>query len=123
MNDSVARKHAKLVDRLYDKTIDGEPGWQLGPSRMPELAVGNYKVRLHELTRTGVSTEYVVLLNEYDEEIESFSDEDLTDYTPNIQGFEDYWPMLTRLREAAFRQAVGAARALDDILKELDTDF
>ncbi|WP_374944114.1 hypothetical protein [Sphingomonas sp.] len=122
MNDDVAKKHAALVERLYKRTNDKSLKWVLDDSRQPKAELGDYTLTLYDGNSRGNPVEYLTIATQYNEVIETVDDEDLSELTPKISKHDSYYPLMEELRALAFRQAVGADRALDDLLEELDDD-
>lgn len=125
MSDPIARKHANLIDRLYDKTEGKTIDWEYDEARSEVSAdVGNYKVSLVAASNPNGSPVEVVRIKEgfSNRLIEAFNDEELDGLHLRANGFESYWQKMEALRSAAYRQALGAEKAVDDILKELGDD-
>jgi hypothetical protein len=123
MSEEINR-YAALIDRLYTKTRSDELVWEVDPwSNRVTTSLSNYAVQLQGGEGPeGEPLEIVNVLNSGGETIDSFSDEELTGIPVEIEGFENYWHLLKRLRQIAMRKARGADKALDDIIKALDDD-
>ena len=122
MTNTVEGKQAALVELLYKRTTAKGVDWELNEARNPQAAIKGYKVALFSGKSSGSSVEYVRLYNEFGEEIETFSDDNLADLTPPGFVHEDYYQKMQDLRKRAFRQASGADNAVDDLLSHLQDD-
>lgn len=122
MIDSAARKYASLLDRLYQRTKTSKIDWELNASRSPEARLGNYVITLSVGQSGGNPVEFMSLFTEYEELIETINDEELSNLTPQTSRFGSYYSLMEDLRTTAFRQAIGADKALDDLLGALDDD-
>lgn len=120
MTKTVTQKHAAMIEMLYGKTLNKSLEWELAEGRSPEIALGSYRVRLVNQGNEDDPLEQVSIFDAFGGFIESFTDEDIMSEKPKVRTFEAYWQMMQDLRQAAFRQAVGADRAIDDILDQLD---
>jgi hypothetical protein len=120
MNADVAAKYGSLIERLFEKTKDKAIKWSLNERRTAKASFGQYNVVLYDGNSNGSPLEYISLSTQYDEPIETIDDEDLVDVSPSMEEYDSYYPLMEELRMLAFRQAVGADKALDDILGELD---
>lgn len=117
---NASKKYAALVDRLMSRTAAGSLGWELQNGH-PICSLGNYTVRLTSgRDSENVPFEYVELLDEYLNRLEMFSDGDLKGSPlPENEEYDNYYWKMADLRELAYRKAVGADAALDEVLREL----
>ena len=123
MSDTIAQKHARLIDRLYERTMSKRIEWRTNVFDKELYAeIADLTVKLVADNNNGVPIETVKVLRN-STLIESFNDEELTLETPPSRtSFETYWKMMTALRIAASRQASGAEEAVDTMLSALDDD-
>lgn len=118
---STSGKYAKLVNRLFDRTSTGKLDWSL-VNGQPACVLGEFTVLLSSArSAEGEPFEFVELLDAHQHSVEKFSDADVKGehLDENDHDGSYYWKM-TSLREAAYRNAVGADAAIDSVLNELD---
>jgi hypothetical protein len=111
-------KQAALVSRLFQETSGGRLAWQISASRPNafEVAFPNYAVVLG----SGVDEVFVELVNRYGEPADAFDDADLAEEGPDGAPVEGSWPKTMReTYRLARRAALGADKALDDVLSAL----
>ena len=112
-----------MSDRLFKQTVDKKINWEMSESRNPIATIGDYRVHISYVGDEGDFATIVSITNMYGEAVESFSDNDLSQLKPITRGYAGYWALLNDLRQLAFRQAVGADKALDNILDSLNDDW
>lgn len=119
MSDVSVNINQEMVERLYVKTSQGDINWELNSDRNPVTSVASYRVMLNRTYLGNGAMENLTILSDHDEVIDSFTDEDLDADFNSPVGFESYYMLMEALREKAFRQAVGADKAIADIMKTL----
>lgn len=111
-------KEKKLVDNLVEKTLSGKISWSDSPfGDEPWTMIGDHRVSLEEgRSANGSTLIYVVIRDNEHREIDRFHDENLdqTNQSPI------YFKILKDLYLTSNRQAKGADKAIDDILKGMD---
>lgn len=113
-------KYRELVDKLLERTKSGKIDWDMGWGGKVQCNLGLYTVQLDEgETAEGEPLEFVHLLNQGDDVIDTFSDSDLQGggLAANV-----YWTRMKELRILAQRKAKGVDQALNSILGELDDE-
>lgn len=115
-------KYRELVSTLYRKTMDKELLWETSgiPDR-PSLSVAGRVIILHESrNEEGEPLEVLTIKNDKDDVVESINDETFRrNETPGIEGVDSYYILMQELRELAYKQAVGADDAVDEIISQL----
>ncbi len=123
MND-VRNRHASLADKLYEKTLGKSLTWKndAQASRLSTVIAG-FEVSLTDGQTDDNEPIMVVTLRKLTGEyVDSFDDNTLKGISPTIAGFINYWQLLTALEKVAHRDALGADKALEAILSELNED-
>lgn len=112
-------KEKKLVDSLITKTDQGKIAWSENPvDGSPIVKIGTHIVMLEEgRSSNGASLISVIVIDENGKELDRFNDEDLDRNTRT----SDYFVHMTALYNRASKQARGAEKAIDDILKNIDS--
>jgi hypothetical protein len=111
-------RQAALVSRLFEATSRGRLAWQVSPSRPNafEVAFPNYAVILGH----GVEEVFVELVNQHGEAADVFDDVELDHEGPDGAPVDGSWPKTMReTYRLARRAALGADKALDDVLTAL----
>jgi hypothetical protein len=109
---------------LYDKTVSGSISWNIGFSKDLYCSFQNHAIYLRSSRDAdGEPLEIIELKNSSDEVIDSFDDTVIADSIFDIDGVANYYGLMMNLRNTARRQALGADKALDDILSDLDDEF
>jgi hypothetical protein len=120
---SYTDKYKAMIDSLYENTMARKIDWKLTDRGNPFVQVGNYSVILENKEDADGSPYILVSINDmFGGFIESFSDNTLSEETPGISNFSNYWGLMEDLINIARRQARGADSALDDIIKQLGPD-
>lgn len=122
MSDSLS-KYAKLIDMLLLKTKEAKVGWDFDNGRST-VTVWNGDVLLTLKRNSDENFEDVYslsLINRAGVFLESFSDTHL-DGIPTNDDYASYFVKMRDLYELAKRQATGADKALDDLMKALEHD-
>lgn len=111
-------KQAALASRLFCATRDGKLQWK--PAARPnsfQVAFPNYAVVLSH----DVDDYFVELVNGHGEAADVFDDTQLHEEGPDGAPVEGSWrSTMSETYRLARRAALGADRALDDILKALE---
>jgi hypothetical protein len=119
------KKQAALVEKLIERSeadlIDWKP--TVDDSAF-QVSFKNYTIRLSSKYRRDESGDYVTdyiveLLNEEGAVADRFSDTDLMQ-DAELRERATWWKDMGRLFEKARRSALGADKALDSVLQELD---
>jgi hypothetical protein len=126
-----SKKYGSLVRRLVDKTNRNELGWRESP--MPEVyqvSFSRYSLKISEVQEARQDSYVISVLNSDGTVIDSFSDADLdvkpdqlglirTEFSNQLTVNIPFSALLRDLYQKARRQALGADKALDEILNEL----
>jgi hypothetical protein len=117
-------KYKSLVRKLYERTILGASSWELGFNNELSCSLSSYDVHLKtSRDADGEPLEIIELRNSSDQVIDSFDDTDIAELVSGYTGIDNYFQLMRALRISARRQALGADKALDAILKTLEDDF
>lgn len=119
MTSNPVKINREMVESLYAKTLAGSLQWELNEARQPTVTIGNYKILLTNSFGGGSSKENLYILSAFDEDIDNFDDELLDDGFDEPKGFETYFELMKELRLKAFRKAVGADKAVSEIMNVL----
>ena len=119
----VVSKFRALVEKLYQRTLDGKLEWNFDSS-LPYLwtTIANREIEIEESHNFNGDPLMSILIKSDGEVIERFNDEMITGVEPKIAGFASYYKLMVELENAAKRRALGADKSLDDVLRELDED-
>ena len=113
-------KQAELVSRLYKSTVDGKLDWK------PAVREGAFQVSFPTYTvvlAADGADYYIEIINDNGDSIENFSDMDLTKGSDISGQINSSWFATMREMEVmARRRALGADKALDDLLRELSPE-
>lgn len=109
----------EMVERLYERTLNSAVAWELNADRNPFTNLAGYRVVLSRTWRGNGAMEDVSVISNFDELIDSFTDEDLDNDFNSPKSFDSYFKLMEALREKAFRQAVGADKAIASIMDVL----
>lgn len=104
----------KLIDRLYDKTLERKITWKQG-----EDGAVNYDLEHYRVSLVGNPTE-VLLLSRDGVEIDKADHQELTNTL--LDDGTTYAEYVKQLHKEAHRIARGAETAIDDVLASLDLD-
>jgi hypothetical protein len=122
MNEQDKIKAAKIVDRLYQKTLKGSITWdETSDKNAFQANVGNYIVQVIK-EYDGESEDWYskVLLRSYDGNL---IDEILPSHLREIESSERpdlrFWQIFDELHESARRYALGVDKAYDELLSIL----
>jgi hypothetical protein len=107
----------KLVESLIVKTEAKKISWSEAVSQgNPEAQIGDHTIVLEEgRNANGATLFFVVVLDKMGREIERFDDEDLDQPERGTK----YYELLNGLYTKASRQARGAEKAIDDLLRNI----
>lgn len=123
MNDLPA-KYAKLVDLLYDRTVDHIQKWNTSGSGDLETYSSGFLIRLSSYRDgEGEPFEAIEIYNSDDEMIESFNDGTIASCPLPDDRHSTYYNKMEQLRSRARREALGADQALKTILADLEDDI
>lgn len=120
MIDAIAAKYATLLMRLHLRTQQGRIPWTLDGARDPIARIGNRYVALSTFGPIGARSFKLWLRDLEGAPIESVTDEDLADREPLESVHDSFETLMSDLRTTAFRQAVGADAAIDDVIRDLE---
>jgi len=118
------QKQAALVARLYDKTRAGKLEWEVAAQHDTfQVSFPHYSVLIFPQPNreSGEPDIIIQLLNEQGEIADSFSDMDLRG-VPGVPDGDSWFPVMQSMHAMARRCALGADKALDAVLKELEED-
>ncbi len=118
-------KYRSLVEKLYDRTINGKLTWQLDDwdDKLVVTKMAKYGISLtYGQNAEGEPLEIVNIMNNNGEVIDTFNDEFVAGMAPSIGNFINYWYLMRNLRDTAARQAKGVDKAIDEIIESLDED-
>jgi hypothetical protein len=120
-------KQRRLVELLLDRTKAGKVDWKPTPDpEMFQVSSPNSTIQLRTIYRSDASEpDYlVIVLNSEGEVVDTFNDvelfKDQVDLPESMR--ISYFNILKDMHERARRNAKGADRVLDSILKELGDD-
>lgn len=118
---SPKEKYKSLVDGLYKATRNKEILWEMESfSGNIFTNLGRYSLYLDSgEDADGAPMELIVIKNEIGEQVECFSDNDLTEFQTPFTEHSNYWRLMQALRSLAQRSAMGADDALDEVLNAL----
>lgn len=116
-------KQRKLVEILYDRTVQESLSWEAAPWLGDfQTKIGSRYVSLKMAPGEFEENDYFVyVLDESYNELDQFSDTDIseTDLSPNTGNFRNHYLLIESLYRTVKRQISGADKALDDILERL----
>ena len=116
-------KYRNLVERLFARTRDGTIEWNDLQNDV-YCSLKKYDVHLKaSRDAEGDPIEILELRDQSNQIIDRFDD---TEIAGPISGYGDignYYVLMVELRKAARRKDLGADQALDDVLKDLESDF
>lgn len=116
-------KFKKLVVLLYQRTNDKKIEWQFNQAFGTYAYVSGNMIALTDSRNEDEEPlEIIVIRNDSNVIVDRFNDEIFGADKPPIEGFQNYWNLMSNTRQSAYRQAIGADLAIDDILSELDLD-
>jgi hypothetical protein len=115
-------KLVKLVQMLQRRAASGDLKWEeTVQDDYYQTAFPNYVLRIGPRPGRGNDTDYVIqILNANNVVIEEFTDVDIDSH---MEGGGASFGAMRNLHEAARRSAMGADKALDEILNELGDDI
>jgi hypothetical protein len=115
---STIDKYANLVEKVYEKTVDGAISWTEESAGTFSSKIGAYNIYIY---KGGEFDSDVIfsLSNEENTIVDKFSDVDLADAIPQNTTFSAYYSLMLDLYKMADRDATGAEKVLDGVLSEL----
>lgn len=115
-------KQAKLMERLFQLTQSKRLDWQVDPfDDEVSCLFSTHKIVINDRRDSdGSPYVHVSIKNLSGSDVDSFTDNDLSEATPAIPGVDSYWKLMNELLRMARRQSKGADEAIDNILGELD---
>ncbi|WP_342249340.1 hypothetical protein [Sphingomonas sp. OTU376] len=117
---TLKEKYQTLVRRLFEKTMSGDVDWEIGFNNDLYCTLsGRYVYLKYTRDADGEPLEILELKDSSDQIVDSFNDTDITDMVDGYEGIANYYQLMSVLRRSARRKAVGADKALDDILRGL----
>lgn len=117
-------KYQQIVDRLYNKTMNSSINWEIGFNNDLECILGEYTIKLKGFRdEEGEPFEVIEIFDSDGRVVDSFNDGVLADLAPKDVGISSYYNKMNALRSQAKRHALGADKALDQILENLDDDI
>lgn len=119
MADPAKTKLADLTRALHEKTRDGEIIWaKTSLDGVFAASLGNYTIRIAEEPGQSSQSDIVIRIFNLDGTIaDTFSDVTLSGVP--IDGYSGYYDFMVELYNYVSRQASGADKAVDEILKML----
>lgn len=109
-------KHIQLLEKLYDKTASGERRWKETIEKgIFQISSPNYTVQISQ--SDGI--ERISIVDDDSEVIESFSYHDVRQASIDDSQKQNLLTKFEELYQLARRQALGAEKALDDLLEYL----
>jgi hypothetical protein len=116
---NVPERLARMTKLLGSKTNEGVLPWEKTAAKDRfQTAFTNYSVQIFERRNDDESTDVVIrLLNQDGKVIEEYTDADIQPYFPGDSNAS--FKLLRDLFNAARRSALGADKAIDDLLNEL----
>lgn len=121
---NLKEKYRNLVRRLYDKTTMGQIDWDVDRNDEIYCSLSNYDVHLKSSRDAdGEPLEIVELRNKDNQPVDSFDDVFINEVIFDVPGVDNYYQMMQFVRSAARRKAMGADKALEEVLKDLEDDF
>lgn len=121
---AVLEKYAKLIDVLYERTLDGAIDWKYDEV-LDDLSVviGNIIVSIDEKKSSRETIAIFVTIRNRDGTIvDSFNDEDFPS-PPESDSFHTYFQYMKDLRIVAMRRATGADKVIDELIKNIEQMF
>jgi hypothetical protein len=114
-------KYRTLVERLAKATLNNEIKWAIHPfSDELYCSLGKFRIVLEEgEDAEGSSLIIVRVKDEADTQIDVFSDNTINGPNPLLAKYPTYWALMDDLHNLARRNAVGADKALDEVLNSL----
>lgn len=112
-------KFRRLLNELFRLTQQERIVWNVNDfSGNPNCRLGNFNIELERgVDSEGDSYSQLMIKNMSDEEVDSFYDFNVNGSPPD-HGFSSYSSLMVDLYNKARRSAVGADKALDEILNE-----
>lgn len=113
------KKIAVLVQKLHEKTIANKLNWERTdvPNAL-QVSFTDYTIRLASQRVSKDQVTYVIrIFDAGGNLVETADDDDLDEELPDSFG------TMEEMFEAARRKALGADKALDDIISQLDEDL
>lgn len=121
---SLQEKYRELVKRLYEKTKSGDISWQMSYENEIYCSRSKYNVYLRSTRDAdGEPLEVLELKNNADQIVDSFDDTDIAGSVVGYADSDNYYQLMASLRHSARRNALGADKALDDVIRDLDYDL
>jgi len=119
MNGEI-KKYREIVNLLFNQTKSGSIGWYKD-EWINEIAAkfGNHVISITPGDTAEGAPLIVIKIYKDHEYVDGFSDETLSEYSTDIDEYPTYWLLMNYIHQAARRHAVGADKALDDILSAL----
>ena len=128
----IFQKQATLVLRLYQKTADQKLEWKPAVKEgVFQVSFSDYSVQLSEVDRGGTTDYRIEVFNSDGEIADGFTDVDISDEPGapvNTKARVDqpsrpsWFKTMKELHEMARRSALGADKAIDSLLADLDRE-
>ncbi|WP_157038987.1 hypothetical protein [Caulobacter segnis] len=124
MTASTVDKYAFLVEKLYELTLGSKVEWSVTEAGGRYVAkIGNRRVAIESEYRGNGDPDIVLsIVDDSDKTIDSFTDVDLVDSIPRVEGYKNYYMLMSDLLRRVARRATGAEDALDAILTDLGAE-
>ena len=121
---TLREKYQSITERLYEQTSSGALSWVLSYENDLQCELGRHIIKLKSFRdEEGEPIEQIEFFNSDDLRVDYFNDVTLAGIVPTNSEFATYFSMMQSLREKARRNALGADKALDEILSALDDDI
>jgi hypothetical protein len=115
-------KYKRLVDLLWEKTKRNKLVWVAEDDGDVNVIIAERRIRIATgRNLDGEPVERLIIMSSDWDVIESFTDEALADELPPRE-FGNYWRVMSEIHQLAHRQGLGADKAIDDIIAELNDD-
>jgi hypothetical protein len=126
MNLELKRKYRSLVEKLYLRTKEEKISWKwdVDDKKVTARIFDQYVDILKGVNANFEDLYTISVFGSTGYLVEQFNDEMIGGPSahPKISGFESYYLLISALYDLAYRQSIGADKALDTLLLKLDED-
>ena len=121
---TASEKSKKLIDLLHTRTSERKLEWRTGDSaESVYIWFGDRRLELSEGSNSnGEPLEILTIINANGDLVEKITDESFGS-DPVMEGFGNFWLLMSATRDRAYKQSIGAEDAIDDIINELGDDI